>query len=222
MEGRARLREFRFSGGGVRSRALSRRSHAVRERPARRASAPNGAIISPSPRSTRSTSAKSASKTGLPEFLALYRDMLSRQPFDGRHGVEDLPAIAEAAGPALGMRLFIAFHQGKSVAASVIVGAGERVFVPFSATDDKRAGVARRLRIALDDHGTPARQRGALARPRRRRRRSGPAGSTSSAMSASAAVSPRSPARSTSRRARLRRAPPRRSCSAASWRARSR
>lgn len=98
---------------------------------------------------------------GLPEFLALYGDMLSRQPFDGRYGVKDLPAIAEAAGPALGMRLFIASHQGKSVAGSIIVGAGERVFVPFSATGGKalelRAGYALRWTIMERLRGTEAR-----------------------------------------------------------------
>jgi hypothetical protein len=98
---------------------------------------------------------------GLPEFLALYRDMLSREQFDGHHGVEGLPAIAEAAGPALGMRLFFASHQGKPVAGSVIVGAGERVFVPFSTADDKalqlRAGYALRWTIMERLRGTEAR-----------------------------------------------------------------
>jgi lipid II:glycine glycyltransferase (peptidoglycan interpeptide bridge formation enzyme) len=98
---------------------------------------------------------------GLPEFLALYRDMLTREQFDGHHGVEDLPAIVEAAGPALGMRLFIASHQGKPMAGSVIVGAGERVFVPFSAAADRapelRAGYALRWSIMERLRGTEAR-----------------------------------------------------------------
>jgi GNAT acetyltransferase-like protein len=98
---------------------------------------------------------------GLPEFLALYRDMLSRKQFDDRHGVEDLPAIAQAAGPALGMRLFLASHQGKPVVGSIIVGAGERMFVPFSATDDKalelRAGYALRWTIMERLRGSEAR-----------------------------------------------------------------
>ena len=98
---------------------------------------------------------------GLPEFLSLYRDMLSRKQFDDRHGVEDLPAIAKAAGPALGMRLFFAYHQGKPVVGSIIVGAGERVFVPFSATDEKalelRAGYALRWTIMERLRGTEAR-----------------------------------------------------------------
>jgi hypothetical protein len=100
-------------------------------------------------------------EAGLPEFLALYRDMLSRNQFDDRHGVEDLPAIAEAAGPALGMRLFIASHRGKPVVGSLIVGAGERVFVPFSASDDRapelRAGYALRWTIMERLRGTEAR-----------------------------------------------------------------
>jgi hypothetical protein len=98
---------------------------------------------------------------GLPEFLALYRDMLSREQFNGHHGVEGLPAIAKAAGPALGMRLFFASHQGKPVAGSVIVGAGERVCVPFSAAGEKalelRAGYALRWTIMERLRGTEAR-----------------------------------------------------------------
>lgn len=98
---------------------------------------------------------------GLPEFLALNRDMLAREQFDGRPGIEDLAAIAKAAGPALGMRLFIASHQGKPVAGSVIIGAGERAFVPFSATDEKalelRAGYVLRWRIMERLRGTEAR-----------------------------------------------------------------
>jgi len=100
-------------------------------------------------------------EAGLPEFLALYRDMLSRRQFDDRHGIEDLPAIAKVAGPALGMRLFIASHQGKPVVGSLIVGAGERVFVPFSAADEKalelRAGYALRWTIMERLRGTEAR-----------------------------------------------------------------
>jgi len=98
---------------------------------------------------------------GLPEFLALYRGMLSRKQFDDRHGVEDLPAIAKAAGATLGMRLFLAAHDGKPVVGSIIVGAGERVFVPFSATDEKalelRAGYALRWTIMEQLRGTEAR-----------------------------------------------------------------
>jgi hypothetical protein len=98
---------------------------------------------------------------GLPEFLALYRDMLLRKQFEDRHGVEDLPAIAKAAGPALGLRLFFAFYKGNPVVGSIIVGAGERVFVPFSATDEKalelRAGYALRWTIMERLRGSEAR-----------------------------------------------------------------
>jgi Acetyltransferase (GNAT) domain len=98
---------------------------------------------------------------GLPEFLALYRDTLLREQFDGRHGVEDLPAIAKSAGTALGMRLFIASYQGNPVAGSIIVGAGERVFVPFSVIDEKalelRAAYALRWTIMERLRGTEAR-----------------------------------------------------------------
>ncbi len=98
---------------------------------------------------------------GLPEFLALYRDMFARKQSHDRHGLEDLPAIAKAAGPALGMRLFTACYQGKTVAGSIIVGTGERVFVPFSATAQEalelRAGYALRWTIMERLRGTEAR-----------------------------------------------------------------
>lgn len=97
----------------------------------------------------------------LPVFLALYRDMLARKQFDDRHGIEDLPAIAKTAGKALGMRLFIASHEGRPVVGSIVVGAGERVFVPFSATGDRalalRAGYGLRWAIVNRLRGTEAR-----------------------------------------------------------------
>jgi hypothetical protein len=100
-------------------------------------------------------------EAGLAEFLALYREMLARKQFDDRHGVADLPAIAKAAGPALGMRLFLASYEGRPVVGSIIVGTGECVFVPFSATDEKalelRAGYALRWTIMERLRGTEAR-----------------------------------------------------------------
>lgn len=99
--------------------------------------------------------------SGVPVFVALYRDMLARKRFDDHHGIEDLPAIAAKAGKALGMRLFIASHEGKPVVGSIIVGSGERVFVPFSATGDQalalRAGYALRWAIINRLRGTRAR-----------------------------------------------------------------
>ena len=87
--------------------------------------------------------------------------MLARKQFDDHHGIEDLPAIAEQAGEKLGMRLFIARHQGEPVVGSVIIGAGERVFVPFSATSDRalslRAGYALRWFTINKLRGTGAR-----------------------------------------------------------------
>lgn len=98
---------------------------------------------------------------GMPEFLALYRGMLLRKQFDDRHGVGDLPAIAKAAGTALGMRLFLAYHARQPIVGSIIVGAGERIFVPFSATDERalelRAGYALRWAIIERLRGTEAR-----------------------------------------------------------------
>jgi hypothetical protein len=100
-------------------------------------------------------------KTGVPVFVDLYKNMLARKQFRDRHGLEDLPAIAEQAGDTLGMRLFLARYQGEPVVGSIIIGPGERVFVPFSATSDKalslRAGYALRWAIINRLRGTNAR-----------------------------------------------------------------
>jgi hypothetical protein len=100
-------------------------------------------------------------KTGIPVFVDLYKNMLARKRFTDRHGLEDLPAIAEQAGGTLGMRLFLARNRGEAVVGSIIIGPGERVFVPFSATSDKalslRAGYALRWAIIDRLRGTKAR-----------------------------------------------------------------
>jgi hypothetical protein len=100
-------------------------------------------------------------QSGIPAFIALYKNMLARKKFDDHHGLDDLPAIAEQAGGKLGMRLFFASHQGKPVVGSILIGSGERVFVPFSATSDEalhlRAGYALRWAIIDKLRGTDAR-----------------------------------------------------------------
>lgn len=100
-------------------------------------------------------------KTGIPVFVSLYRNMLARKKFDDRHGIEDLPVIARAAGDRLGMRLFLATHNDEPVVGSIVIGPGERVFVPFSATSDRalglRAGYALRWAIIDRLRGTNAR-----------------------------------------------------------------
>jgi len=100
-------------------------------------------------------------KTGLPTFLALYRKMVARKQFEDNHGIEDLSAIADAAGDSLGMRLFLAFHGGAPVVGSIIIGAGDRVSVPFSATVGQalelRAGYALRWEIIKRLRETKAR-----------------------------------------------------------------
>lgn len=89
--------------------------------------------------------------TGIPVFMTLYRNMVARKRFDDHHGIGDLPQLAAQAGNPLGMRLFLASHQGKPVVGSILIGTGERVFVPFSATSDAalslRAGYALRWAI---------------------------------------------------------------------------
>lgn len=74
----------------------------------------------------------------LPAFLTLYRGMVERKAFHDHHHADLLPRFvaAAAAAPQLGLRLFLADYEGKTVAGSVTIGAGERVFVPFSASDE--------------------------------------------------------------------------------------
>jgi hypothetical protein len=100
-------------------------------------------------------------ETGLPAFVALYENMRARKKFQDRHGIEDLPAIAREAGSLLGMRLFLASHRGEPVVGSILIGPSERVFVPFSATDDRalalRAGYALRWAVINRLRGTNAR-----------------------------------------------------------------
>jgi len=98
---------------------------------------------------------------GLPTFMALYRAMVARKHFADQHGIETLPAFAAAAPPALQARLFLAFHGDQPVAGSLVAGAGERVFVPFSASNDRalalRAGYALRWSIIERLRGSQAR-----------------------------------------------------------------
>ena len=99
--------------------------------------------------------------SGLGDFLALYQTMLARKQFDDRHGVKSLPAFVGAASAGLGVRLVLAFHDGAPVAGSLLVGGGDRVFVPFSASGERapalRAGYALRWWIINRLRGSGAR-----------------------------------------------------------------
>ncbi len=102
-------------------------------------------------------------KESLPDFLALYRTMLARKQFVDRHNVDALPPFVAAAAEAsaLGVRLFLAHHDGRPVAGSIVVGAGDRVFVAFSASDEcalaLRAGYALRWWVINRLRGSGAR-----------------------------------------------------------------
>jgi hypothetical protein len=97
----------------------------------------------------------------LPLFLDLYREMGERKRFADHHHVENLPRFMEAATPALSPRLFFAFAGDRPVAGSIVVGSGERVFVPFSASSAEalplRAGYALRWGIINRLRDSPAR-----------------------------------------------------------------
>jgi hypothetical protein len=89
-------------------------------------------------------------RAALPDFIALYQDMLARKHFVDHHNIKVLPAFAGAAAsaPELGVRLFLADHAGRPVAGSIVVGNGDQPFVAFSASDERarslRAGYALR------------------------------------------------------------------------------
>src|SRR5262249_47065030 len=100
-------------------------------------------------------------KTHLPEFIELYKTMLTRKQFVDHHKVEALPDFALALTPALNARLFLAYCDGRPVAGSLTIGPGERVFVAFSASDEQalelRAGYALRWFIINRLRGSGAR-----------------------------------------------------------------
>jgi hypothetical protein len=85
---------------------------------------------------------------GLPDFMALYQAMLARKQFSDLHRIGTLPKFAALLIPELKGRLFLASHEGRPIAGSIAIGPGERVLVPFSASDDRalelRAGYALR------------------------------------------------------------------------------
>src|SRR3954467_13157949 len=89
--------------------------------------------------------------------------MLARKHFIDRHNVAALPPFAAAAvdAAALGVRLFLAYHEGQPIAGSIIVGAGDRTFVAFSASDERalslRAGYALRWWLINRLRGSNAR-----------------------------------------------------------------
>jgi hypothetical protein len=100
-------------------------------------------------------------RDSFPEFLALYETMLARKQFNDRHNIHALPRFAESATSGLGVRLFLAYHDGQPIAGSILVGAGDRVFVAFSASDERaltlRAGYALRWWIIDRLRGSQAR-----------------------------------------------------------------
>jgi vancomycin resistance protein VanK len=99
----------------------------------------------------------------LPDFIGLYQTMLARKHFVDHHNIKLLPAFAAAAArrPELGVRLFLACHDGQPVAGSIVVGNGDLPFVAFSASDDRaralRAGYSLRWWIINRLRGSNAR-----------------------------------------------------------------
>jgi hypothetical protein len=100
-------------------------------------------------------------RTELPAFLALYESMRDRKQFADHHRIENLTAFINKTSAALHPRLFLACAEGRPVAASMVVEAGDYAFVPYSATNSEalplRAGYALRWEIMSRLRGSPAR-----------------------------------------------------------------
>src|SRR5262245_3977487 len=97
----------------------------------------------------------------LPAFMDLYGRMATRKRFRDHHHIAVVPAFLAAAPKQLNVRMFLASVGERPVSASVIVGCGDRVFVPFSAsTEDAlplRAGFALRWFLINSLRGAHAR-----------------------------------------------------------------
>jgi Acetyltransferase (GNAT) domain len=97
----------------------------------------------------------------LPAFMGLYGAMAERKQFVDRHHIDALPAFVAAAPASLNLRMFLARSGGRPVAGSIIAGAGERAFIPFSASSEDalplRAGFALRWEIINRLRGSSAR-----------------------------------------------------------------
>jgi hypothetical protein len=97
----------------------------------------------------------------LPAFLRLYDSMRERKDFVDHHQSQHLSRCIAAVGPAVRPRLFLAYDGERAVAGSIVVEAGERAFVPFSASGAEalplRAGYALRWGIIDRLRPSPAR-----------------------------------------------------------------
>jgi hypothetical protein len=99
-------------------------------------------------------------REGLADFMALFQQMLARKQFVDRHHVDALPSLV-AAAPLGQLRLFLAYHDGRPVAGSILVGGGDRVFAAYSASSEAalalRAGYALRWWVLGQLRGSNAR-----------------------------------------------------------------
>ena len=86
-----------------------------------------------------------------PIFMDLYAAMSKRKQFADHHQIKLVSELVRSAPVGLRPRLFTASLHGRPVAASLVVSAGERADIPFSASGDEalasRAGFALRWAI---------------------------------------------------------------------------
>ena len=73
----------------------------------------------------------------LPEFQALYEQMLDRKKFADHSAYETLPALMAMENETLRPELFFVRHLGEVIAGAVIFKAGDRAVYLYGATNDK-------------------------------------------------------------------------------------
>jgi hypothetical protein len=78
-----------------------------------------------------------AAEEGERVFLGLYRDMLARKRFLDTHGIGALGALLAPGASPLRTKVLVARHEGETIAGAVLVGSGDVVSVPFSATSGR-------------------------------------------------------------------------------------
>ncbi len=97
----------------------------------------------------------------LPVFMRLFEGMRARKGFDDTHRIATAPAVLAALPAAFRPRLFLASAAGEPIAATILVGSGERISVPYSATSADaaplRAGYALRWHVMNALRGSGAR-----------------------------------------------------------------
>lgn len=99
-------------------------------------------------------------RASLDTFVQLYTAMWDRKRYDDRHNITQLSQFVSLAPPEFALRMFMASEGGMPVAATIVVGPGERIFGIYGASSNAalrlRAGYALRWSMVdtLRDSGS--------------------------------------------------------------------